>query len=58
MPEDKEKEKQVSIRVQLPEATRNLLKGKAGLQGKSVNDTVLDLIEEYVSDLREKDNKE
>jgi hypothetical protein len=49
-----DKEKQVSIRVQLPESTRNLLKGKSALEGKSVNESVLNLIEKYVADLAEK----
>ncbi len=49
MPEDK----QVSIRVQLGESLRNRLKGKAALQGKTLNQAVEQLIEEYVADMPE-----
>jgi predicted HicB family RNase H-like nuclease len=49
MPEDK----QVSIRVQLDESLRNRLKGKAALQGKTLNQAVEQLIEEYVADMPE-----
>jgi hypothetical protein len=43
-------EKQVAFRVLMPESTRNLLKAKAAKEGKTMNDALLELVDEYVED--------
>ncbi len=50
-------EKQVSIRVYLSEDLRNLLKAKSALRGQAVNDAVVGLIEDFVSDLKQNQAK-
>lgn len=45
-----EKEKQVAVRVLMPETTRNLLKAKAAKNGASMTEVILDFVEEYIED--------
>ena len=44
-------EKQVSIRVYLTEELRNLLKSKAAREGRTMNEAVIEQIENYVADI-------
>lgn len=44
-------DKQVSIRVYLTEELRNLLKSKAAREGRTMNEAVVEQIEDYVADI-------
>lgn len=44
-------DKQVSIRVYLTEELRNLLKSKAAREGRTMNEAVVELIENYAADI-------
>ena len=44
-------DKQVSIRVYLTEELRNLLKSKAAREGRTMNEAVVEQIENYVADI-------
>ena len=45
-----EEEKQVAFRVLMPESIRNLLKAKAAKEGKTMNEALVELVDEYVED--------
>lgn len=45
-----DEEKQVAFRMLMPESTRNLLKAKAAKEGKTMNDALLELVDDYVED--------
>lgn len=43
-----EDEKQVTFKLSMPETLRNLLKAKAAKDGKTMNDALVDLVDDYV----------
>lgn len=43
-------EKPVTFRMSMPEETRNLLKAKAAKEGKTMNEALLELVDEYIED--------
>ncbi len=43
-------DKQVSIRIYLSEELRNILKSKAAMEGRTMNEAVVEQIERYVAD--------
>lgn len=45
-----DKERQVAVRVIMPESTRNLLKAKAAKNGTSMTEVILDFVEDYIED--------
>ena len=52
---DSEKEQRiVAMRVNIPEGLRNLLKAKSAKQGKSMNEAMIELIDDYVEDEKPK----
>lgn len=44
-----EDEKQVTFKLSMPETLRNLLKAKAAKDGKTMNDALVDLVDDYVA---------
>lgn len=45
-----EEEKLVTFKMTMPETARNLLKAKAAKEGKTMNDALLELVDEYIED--------
>jgi hypothetical protein len=45
-----DKERQVAVRVVMPESTRNLLKAKAAKNGSSMTEVILEFVDGYIED--------